>query len=325
MLRRDFLMGAAATGLIAPLSPAALALDAIPIIDSHMHMFDATRPQGAPYTGSRQFKGGVSLPADYIAQARPTGIVGAMAMEASAWLEDNMWLMERVESDPFFVGTVGMLDPTKPDFAEYLERFAKNKLFRGIRYGKLWNLNISEKLGDPALGEGLKRLAGMGLVMDTANVDLDLLQTTIKLSDKVPDLRIVLDHSPSFTPKPAERAAYDAVMKQIAQRPNISTKLSWNFITLDMTDHTVNGKQVPGLPAYKDNLDMLTGIFGEDRVMFCSNYPQTVGPVVTKVEDISKLAKAYYAGKPRAEAEKFFWKNSLAIYHWVKRAPAQPG
>ena len=92
-----------------------------------------------------------------------------------------------------------------------------------------------------------------------------------------------------------------------------------------MTDHAVNGKQVPGLPAYKDQLDMLTGTFGEDRVIFCSNYPQTVGPVVTRVEDISKPAKAYYASKPHAQAEKFFWKNSLAIYRWVKRAPAQPG
>jgi predicted TIM-barrel fold metal-dependent hydrolase len=324
MLRRHFLAGAAAAAFWAEAAQRASALDGVPIIDAHMHLFDGTRPQGAPYTGSPQFKGGVSLPKDYIAQARAAGIVGAMAMEASNWLEDNLWLMERVESDPFFVGMVGMLDPTRADFAEYLERFARNRLFRGIRYGKLWGLDISKTLNDPALVAGLKRLAAMGLPLDTANVDVDLLQTVVAVSDKVPDLHIVLDHSPSFTPRPQERNSYNAAMKEIGQRPNISTKLSWNVITLAMTDHQEGGRAVAGLPAYKDQLDMLTGTFGEDRVMFCSNYPQTVGPVVTRVEQISRLAKSYYADKPRPVAEKFFWKNALAIYRWVKRAPAQP-
>lgn len=322
--RRDFLAGAAAAILGASASPLA-AMDDIPVIDAHMHLFDGKRPQGAPYTGSPQFKGGVSLPGEYIAQAKAAGFVGAMAMEASSWLEDNLWLMERVESDPFFVGMVGMLDPTKPGFAEYLERFAKNRLFRGIRYGKLWGLDISRTLNDPALAAGLTRLAKMGLSLDTANVDMDLLRTVISLSDKVPELRIVLDHSPSFTPRPQERAPYSAALKEIGQRPNIFTKLSWNVITLQMTDHMVDGHLVPGLPAFKDQLDMLTETFGDDRVMFCSNYPQTVGPVVTRVDQISQLAKSYYAGKPRPAAEKFFWKNALHVYGWVKRTPEQPG
>ena len=29
-------------------------------------------------------------------------------------------------------------------------------------------------------------------------------------------------------------------------------------------------------------------------------------------------------GKGRAVAEKYFWKNSVAAYHWVKREPNQP-
>jgi predicted TIM-barrel fold metal-dependent hydrolase len=325
MLRRDFLTASAALAFWPRVAAAAETLAAVPIIDCHMHLFDATRPQGAPYTGSRQFVGGVSLPQAFIAQARPAGIVGAMAMEASAWVEDNLWLMERVESDPFFVGMVGMLEPGKPGFAEYLERFAKNRLFRGIRYGKLWGMNISEKVNDPALADDLKLLASRGLPLDTANVDIDLLQTALKLNDRIPGLKIVLDHMPAFVPRPQERPAYEGLLKEIAQRPNLFAKLSWNFITREMTDHQVDGKLVPGLAAYKDRLDLLTGTFGADRVMFCTNYPQTVGQIVTTVPEISQLAKAYYAAKPRGEAEKFFWKNALAVYGWIRRDPAQPG
>ncbi len=300
-------------------------LDGVPIIDAHMHLFDATRPQGAPYTGSRFYKGGVLLPAMYDKQARQAGIVGAMAMEASAWIEDNLWLMEQVQSDTLLVGMVGMLEPDKADFAPTLDRFRKNPLFRGIRYGKLWDFNISAKRDDPAFLAGLKHLAAVGLALDTANVDLDLLQTVVKLNDRVPELRIVLDHVPAFTPKPAEAGDYGAVMKEIAARPNIFGKISWNFITANEMESGPNGALTPKLAGYRERLDYLTGIFGEDRVIFNSNYPQSVGQLVTRLADIAALTKAYYATKPRPAAEKFFWKNSLSVYKWVKRAPDQPG
>jgi predicted TIM-barrel fold metal-dependent hydrolase len=247
-----------------------------------------------------------------------------MAMEASAWIEDNLWLLEQIAPEPFFVGMVGMLEPDKADFAQTLDRYCKNNLFRGIRYGKLWGFNISEKARDPAFIAGLKYLQARDLPLDTANVDLDLLRTCILINDQVPELKIVLDHSPAYSPKPSEMADYTAVLGEIAKRPNIFTKISWNFITTSDVDHWIDGRLIHGLDAYKDKLDLLIGCFGEDRVMFCSNYPQSVGPIVSSVADISNLAKAYYANMHRSAAEKFFWKNSARVYNWVRRAADQP-
>jgi len=323
MLRRQFITSVAAT-FWAGVAKAAEPLVDVPIIDPHVHLFDATRPQGAPYTGSRFFKGGVSTAAMYVPQARRAGIVGAMAMEASGWVEDNLWLLERVMPEPFFVGMVGMLEPDKQDFAQTLDRYCKSYLFRGIRYGKLWGFNISEKAKDPAFIAGLRYLQARNLPLDVANVDLDLLNTCILINDKVPELKIVLDHSPAYSPKPDEAASYNAALNEIAKRPNLFTKISWNFITANDIDHLVDGRPVPGVDAYKDKLDKLAACFGEDRVMFCSNYPQSVGPVVSSVADISNLAKAYYAKAPRPVAEKFFWKNSAKVYGWRPRAQDQP-
>ena len=42
-----------------------------------------------------------------------TGIVGAVVVEASPWIEDNLWILERANSDPVFVGVVGSLDPSR--------------------------------------------------------------------------------------------------------------------------------------------------------------------------------------------------------------------
>ena len=37
-----------------------------------------------------------------------------------------------------------------------------------------------------------------------------------------------------------------------------------------------------------------------------------------------KIVREYFTGKGAAAAEKFFWKNSIAAYRWVKRDKSQP-
>src|SRR5438128_628442 len=81
-------------------------VDNIPIIDAHIHLFDGTRPQGASYMGSAAYRGEskTSLPRLYAPLARPAGIVGAIVVESSAWVEDNLWYLEVSQADPIMVG-----------------------------------------------------------------------------------------------------------------------------------------------------------------------------------------------------------------------------
>ena len=323
--RREVVAGAALAALRIDIAAAAKPLAGIPIIDPHMHLFDVTRPQGAPYAlvDSPYYKGGVSLPRMYDKRARPAGIVGAMVMEVSNWVEDNLWILEQAQSDTMFVGVVGNLDPNKPEFAEYLDRFRKNPLFRGIRYSSLWGYDLRKQVDNPVFLDGLKRLAAADLTLDTINRGVDLLQAVVKIGDEVPDLRIVIDSLPAFEPKLEEWPEYTAVLKEMSGRPNIFAKMSWsNAVTPADIDHTANGRRVAG--KYRDRLDLLTQTFGEDRVMFASNYPPVIGPVLQTIPQVVALTKAYYADKPRATAEKFFWKNSLLVYKWARRAADQP-
>ncbi len=317
---------AALAVLASDVGTAAKPLSGIPIIDPHMHLFDATRPQGAPYAliDSPYYKGGVSLPRMYDNRARAAGIVGAMVMEVSNWVEDNLWVLEQAQSDTMFVGVVGNLDPNRPEFAEYLDRFRKNPLFRGIRYSSLWGYDLRKQVDNPIFLDGLRRLAAADLTLDTVNRGVDLLQAVVRIGDKVPDLRIVIDSLPAFEPKPEEWSEYEAVLKEMAARPNIFAKMSWsNAVTLADTDHTADGQWMAG--KYRDRLDLLIQTFGEDRAMFASNYPPVIGPVLKTIPQVVALTRAYYANKPRAMAEKFFWKNSLLVYKWVRRASDQPG
>ena len=328
MDRRHFLAASTATALSAATPASAARVDDIPIIDCHIHLFDGTRPQGAPYKGGRAFPGGVALPSMYAKIARPLGIVGVIEVDASPWLEDNLWVLETIQPEQIMVGTVGNLRPEKPEFGEYLERFAKNPLYRGIRYGNLWGYDMVTQVENPAFIDGLKLLAQHDMVLETANQNVPLLEAAVRVSDKVPELRIVLDHLPALDPAPENQAAYDAVLKEISQRKNIWTKLS------EIVHPVRTGpRPAPGTPAsppliehglapHRARLDTLMGIFGEDRVVFGSDWPNAVG--VSEIPDTVALVREYFSGKSRQAAEKYFWKNSVAAYKWVKRSPDQP-
>ena len=313
--RRTFLASLAASavgpGLAAQAGP-------IPIIDTHIHLFDPHRPQGAPYTGPRSPNPPVAaLPARYRTLAGPLGAVGAVKVEASPWIEDNLWVLEVAERDPIIVGVVGNLEPEKPEFPEYLDRYRKNRLFRGIRCGNLWGRDISAQVDSPAFIGGLRRLADADLVMDTANPRLSLLTAIVRATDRVPTLRVVLDHLPAL-PMPdtaADRAALDTALRELGARPQV-------FVKLSAIIHDVKGQVSTDVGSYKAWLDRLMDVFGEDRVVFGSDWPNSDG--VAPIDRVFAMATAYFGGRTRAAAEKYFWKNSIAAYKWVRRDPSQP-
>ena len=289
---------------------------AIPIIDTHIHLFDPTRPQGAPYSGAPGTgPPQPALPPRYRALAAPLGVVGAVKIEASPWVEDNLWVLEVAERDTIVVGVVGNLEPGKPDFAEMLERYHKNRLFRGIRYGNLWGRDITKEANNPAFIDGLRLLAQADLVLDTANPRVDLLQAIVKITDKLPELRVVLDHLPSLEPTPETRQGYDAALAELHARPQIYVKLS-------AVIHRVDGKVSMELAPYKDRLDQLVAMFGENRILFGSDWPNSDG--VAPLDKVVGVVREYFMSQPRAIAEKYFWKNSIAAYKWIKREPSQP-
>jgi len=298
--------------------PTAAQAPPVPIIDAHIHLFDPDRPQGAPYSGPPPPPGArpmAAYPDRYRRLAAPLGVVGAIKVEASPWIEDNLWILEVAERDPIIVGVVGNLEPDKPEFAEYLARFHKNPLFRGIRYGNLWGRDIVKQSTTPDFVSGLRRLADADLVLDTANPRVPLLEAMIRISDAVPTLRVVIDHLPALDPSPDERTAYDAALREMEKRPTI-------FVKLSEIIHRVNGQVSADLGAYRGRLDLLTGVFGEDRILFGSDWPNSDG--VAPIDSVFAVAKEYFLAKPRPVAEKYFWKNSLAVYKWIKRDPLQP-
>jgi L-fuconolactonase len=314
-LNRRVFLGTAAAACAGTITKAQ-ALPPVPIVDCHIHLFDQTRPQGAPYAGTKGNRV-PSLPARYRKLAAPLGIVGAIEIEASPWIEDNLWVLEIEEKAPIMLGTMGNLQPEKPEFREYLERYHRNKLFLGIRYGNLWGYSLVNEIQNPVFIEGLKLIRQADLAFETANPQPDLMDAVLKMSDRVPGLRIVIDHVPAMLRglDRNTRIAVEANMKELAKRAAVFVKVSE---IMQMTDD----KPILDSTVYKPTLDYLFDTFGENKLIFGSDWPN--GAAANNLPAVLKIVQNYFNAKGRGIAEKFFWRNSTAAYKWIRRDPSQP-
>ncbi len=258
-----------------------------------------------------------ALPDRYWKIAGPLGIVGAIEVEASPLLEDNQWILDLIANDKLMVGTIGDLEPDKPGFRHQLDQFHKNPLFRGIRYGNLWDRDFTAAIGKPEFIAGLKAMASADLVMDTANPDPRLIADLVRLTDKVPELRIVIDHLPRLEKpsQPAVLKAYEGNLRELGKRRQIFAKVSGVL-------KRVNGRVPEDLASYKATIDEMWDVFGEDRLVYGSDWPNSDLWAEYPVE--LKVVREYFHGKGRAAEEKFFWKNSIPAYKWIHRDKSQP-
>ncbi len=318
MNRRSFIASTAALSLQQALPQAEAAPASMPIIDCHIHLFDPTRPKGVPWPAKTDTV--LYKPAymdRYRKLAVPLGIVGAIEVEASPWFDDNQWVLDLAAKDKMLVGTIGDLEPEKPEFRKQLENLHKNPLFRGIRYGNIWDRDLFAALDKPEFVAGLKMLAEADLVMDSANPDPRLIAALLKASDKVPNLRIVLDHLPRIE-KPTDAAAlkaYEKDLHELGRRKQVFAKVSG-------VAKRVNGRVPEDIAPYKETIDEMWDVFGEDRLIYGSDWPNSDLWAEYPVE--LKIVKAYFATRGQSASEKYFWKNSLAAYKWVHREAAQP-
>lgn len=300
------------------------AISPFPVIDTHIHIFDKSRPGGMGYPrdmpgGGEPPQGHIALPNRFKLVAEPFGVAGAVIVEAAATLQDNYWLLEVAKDSPIIVGVVGRLDPNQPDFPQNLQKLAQNKMFLGVREG-----GLRDGLSKPEYMANIKRLADAdcSVDIDTPSYGLAGPGTLLRALDRVANLRVVLDHIPGMTYRVKEysdrtaRAKFVADLKELGTRPNVYAKLS-------EVVRAVNGKVSTDVRTYKDWLDQMWDVFGENRIMFGSDWPQSDSVEYNSYPNVIGVARAYVKTKGPAAMEKVFWKNSSKPYRWVQREPAQ--
>jgi predicted TIM-barrel fold metal-dependent hydrolase len=305
MSRRTFLYQACAA-ITAP-----LAAQTVPppmrVIDTHTHFYDPFRPGGVPWPGKGTPLYRAVYPQDWLALAAPHGAKETIVVEASPWLEDNQWILDLAAKNPCIVGLAGNLAPQDADFAKHLKRFAANPIFRGIRVsGNAWTDNI----GKAEFQSSLKLMADLGLELDI-NGGAALHQSAARLAADMPALRIVVNHVGSAGDAAHLKEDWLAGMKALGAQKNVFCKVSALMEQTEASNKNANG--APRETAYYlPILDHCWQCFGEDRLLYGSNWP--VSDKGGTYAEQFKIVSEYFGAKGRAIAEKFFWKNSLAAY-----------
>ncbi|MBI5281697.1 MAG: amidohydrolase family protein [Candidatus Solibacter usitatus] len=286
------------------------------IVDSHIHLYDPTRPKGVPWPEKDSSIYRRILPADFRRTAAPFGVAAAVAVECSPWVEDNQWVLDLISTEPAILGLVGNIEPGTAEFPRLLSRFRRNPLFLGIRFGYLWGRDLSEALQKPATLDHLRLLARAGLTLDTAGPP-KLARDLLIIADQAPGLRIVIDHLPGVEPprQPAALAAWHTRLRELADRPGIFVKLSAVLRRA--------GDRVPLDAAfYRDRLDFICDTFGPDRLLFGSDWPNS--EPLGSYQQVLGVVQSYFTARGQAPLEGFFWRNSQSAYRWKPRAAGQP-
>jgi L-fuconolactonase len=319
MHRRTFLKAATAVAAMTATQPAAQAAFATPmrVIDCHIHLFDPTRPGGVPWPEqSDTVLYHPALPGKYAHLARPHNVVGAIAVECSPWIADNWWLYDVIERNSLMLGYIGDLLPDAPDFQVALDTLHRSPLFLGIRYGNLWGRDLGAAIERPEFQHGLRLLADAGLVLETANPNGSLIAAVLRVSDRIPNLRIVIDHLPNaIVPTEANALAeYEKALRELAQRPNI-------FVKGSEIVRRIGGDVPLDLGAYRSGLDQIWDLFGEERILFGSDWPNSDS--VATYAEVFRIAHDYMGNRTESAQKKYFWQNSMKVYRWRARTAEQ--
>ena len=272
------------------------------IIDTHTHFYDPTRPEGVPWPNPNdEVLYRRVMPEDYKALAVPEGVTGTVVVEASKWLEDNQWILDLAAEEPFIVGFVGHLEPTA-DFEDNLNRFSANPLFRGIRLGS----GHLRTIGDPTFLGSIEKLAAKELTLDLL-INPEALSILPTLVEHTPEMRIVINHiaGARISEAPPD-AAWVSAIREVARYPNIYCKVS------GLAEHTGQIPAPTDVAYYTPTIDVLWDAFGEDRLIYGSNWP--VSERFASYEFVQKIVNDYFSAKGDAVKAKFFWQNAKAAY-----------
>ena len=275
------------------------------IIDTHTHFYDPSRPQGVPWPGSdsgQLYR--TVLPEHYRALAEPEGVTGTVVVEASAWPEDNQWILDLAEADPFIVGLVGHIDPARDAFADELARYADHPRFCGIRCGSGYFTAEPESdfLRDMSL------LASRDLVLDVL-LGTDQFPTLVTLAESLPALRIVINHIghvPIHGSVPNE--AWGAGIERLSQYDNVYMKVS------AVMEQSTQQPAPTEDGFYAPTLEALWQVFGAERLIYGSNWP--VCERAGSFADAFAIVRRFFDGKGPVAAQLYFGENASAVYRW---------
>ena len=286
---------------------------AVPIIDSHIHVWDLKRFHLPWLEGAEPLLNRNYTVADYREAIRGTGIEGAVYVEVEVEPDHRVREAEfanQLASQPGTLIPVAVIggDPANESFAEHIARFKDAPAIKGVRFPYPDGAS-----GNEAFVRGIRALG-------SANMSFDLLtgpsqlEDAAKLADACPETPFILDHcggggaylfrKNTDRDPAAQRDQWKRGIEQLAKRSNVVCKIS------GVADGALPGNATAEdcAPVVNFCLDQ----FGPDRVLFGTNWPVCLKGTTIRhwVDALNQIV----ASRPQAQKQKLFRDNCVRVY-----------
>ena len=281
-------------------------MPSFPIVDTHLHIWDLSRLR-YPWLAGVPMLNKNHLIADYRTACGDVAVAKMVFLECECdpaqFQAEADWVTEVTQVEPRIRGIVPWAPLEKGEGARAeLARLAANPLIKGIR-------RIIQFEADPAFClrqdfvRGVQLLPEYGLSFDIC-INHTQLANTIKLVRLCPGVKFVLDHIAKPDIKAGRLDPWRAELRELAQLPNVSCKLSGLVTEADHAAWT---------PAQlQPYIDHVIACFSWDRVMFGGDWP-----VSTQASDyprwVDTLDPALKGATPD-QLRKLYVTNAEAFY-----------
>lgn len=292
------------------------------IIDAHHHLWDlkandypwlaSPRPMliGDPTPLARNY-----LVADFLADAARQDVVRSVHLEAGHSggdpVRETAWV-QAIADDPASRGfphaIVAFANFADPAVERHLEGHVAHRNVRGIRHiinrhpDPVLNFADRDYLNDPVWRRNFGLLKRFGLSFDLQIYPSQMAEAAA-LAAENPDVSIILNHTGMPITRDEEHLAlWRSGMRQLAARPNVSTKISG----IGMLDHRWSVASIR--PIVLETIE----IFGIDRCAFASNFP--VDSLFSDYDTLWNAFKEITAGFSETETAKLFHDNAARLY-----------
>lgn len=275
------------------------------LIDCHVHLWELSRPEGISWIKKedpvlyRDF-----LPKTHEAVAKANGVVGVVLVQAGQSIPDNQWNLDiTAHNRKLYRGLIGNLSPVigTDDFKPLLTKLCEDPRYLGYRLSGRYQNDLSE-----AFYRDLALTAEMGKSVDVL-VDKYSLKDVDAMARRVPKLRIILDHFGNIR---LDGNTLDAQwvedFRSVAKQPNVYCKVSALY-------GRVQKQPAPkDLAFYRPILDLAFDCFGEERLIFGSDWP--VSETTGDYASVIALTRSYFDAKGPEVSDKLFHRNAVRFY-----------
>ena len=155
------------------------------------------------------------------------GVTGGVLVQAANNFEDTNWMLQVAETTDWIKGVVGWLPLMEPSFtATALAAYSGNRYFKGVRH-LIHDEPDPKWLLQSTVIQSLSVLAANDVPYDVVGVTTEHLRSALTVADKVPGLRMVLDHLNQPPIATGEQfGEWGELMKEAARHEHIFVKIS---------------------------------------------------------------------------------------------------